>query len=280
MINTTNKTQKTIETFLQTPLTIVLNNNSTFEQIFSDAEDWIFEEGVFRFMLNPVNRRWLFWDSFHNDWEDTGHYAGEVKFIWDGNELLTPKASSSTSDPARDADAKMVVVNDSAQEHPVFANTLIGNERNSDIKIEDTESKGLILQHAGGFSFFAIGKKDAILVNHKSVPQEGVLLHEGDQVTLGETEFYFVNIPKTEETKGIETDDVIIKTKQGKTKTKQQHTLKLQCNNCHTELYEGQKFCTDCGRKIDNEVSKKFCPNCGVEIIKGQKFCTGCGEKL
>ena len=274
------KKQKSIEALLEVPISIVLKREATFKQIFGDIEDWVFEEGIFRFMLNPVNRRWLFWDRFHNDWEDTGYYAGEVKFVWDGNKLLTPKASSSTSDPDREADAKMVVVNDSAKEYPIFANTLIGNERNCDIKIEDTESKGLILQHAGGFSFFAFGKKDVILVNHKLVPQEGVLLHEGDQVTLGKTEFCFVNISKTEETKGVETDDVIIKTKQGKTKIKQQHTLKLQCNNCHTELYEGQKFCTDCGRKIDNEVSKKFCQNCGAEIKKDQKFCTGCGEKL
>lgn len=280
MINSIKKTQKIIEAYLKIPLTDSLNENSSPKEIFGELEEFVFEAGPFLFLLNPINRRWLFWDRFHSDWEDTGYYALEVEFIWDGEKLVSKKNNNPKTSLDFEPIVEMLSINDSSQKYPIFPNTLIGNERNCDIKIEDTNTKALILQHAGGHTFFAIGDRDAILVNHKSVPQEGILLHEGDHVTLGKTEFYFKNIPKPEENKTTEIENVVTKIKPEQTKIKQKHTLNLQCRNCHAELNEGQKFCTACGTKADNPISKMFCPNCGAEIKKGQKFCTGCGEKL
>lgn len=265
--------QKNIEAILGIPLNIVLKREATFKQIFGDFEEWIFEEGIFKFLLNPINRRWLFWDQVHNDWEDTGYYAGEVEFVWDGEKLLTKKISNPNIFHDHSPLAKMIKVDDSTQKYPIFANTLIGNERNSDIKIEDTDIKALILQHAGGHTLFGMGDKGTILINHKSVPQEGILLHDGDQVTLGKAEFNFINISQDEKPKNTET-------KQEQKKTQQKHISKLLCNTCHAELHKGQKFCTACGTKVDSEATKQFCPQCGVEIKKGQNFCTGCGVKL
>ena len=272
--------QNSIEIRLQNPLQTYLKKDDTFQQVFGDLDEWVFQEGIFRFLLNPINRRWLFWDEFHNDWEDTGYYAGEVEFVWDGEKLVSKKVNNPKISPNFEPITEMISVNDSSQKYPIFPNTLIGNERNCDIKIENSDTKALILQHTGGHTFFGIGDRDAILVSHKLVPPEGILLHEGDHVTLGKTEFYFMNIPQHKEAKNTGIDEVVIETKQKQKKIKQKDTTRLQCSNCHAELKEGQKFCTVCGTKVDNEVTKKFCPKCGVEIKKGQNFCTVCGEKL
>ena len=107
-------------------------------------------------------------------------------------------------------------------------NTLIGNERNCDIKIEDSDVKALILQHAGGFTFFALGKKDTTFVNNNIVPQEGVLLDDGDKIVLGETELIFKKISQP----------------------KQELLVKKFCSYCGAKIKEDQKFCTSCGKKL------------------------------
>lgn len=73
-----------------------------------------------------------------------------------------------------------------------------------------------------------------------------------------------------------------------------------RCSNCNKELEENQKFCSECGKPVDDICSKcgailrqgqKYCPECGTaqiiickkcnnEVEKGEKFCSNCGEKI
>lgn len=84
-----------------------------------------------------------------------------------------------------------------------------------------------------------------------------------------------------------------------------QHTAKIVCPNCNSEVPENSRFCLECGTKIEllneNEVicpacgkktnKGKFCMECGASLIakcakcgaelpNGAKFCLECGEKL
>ncbi|MDZ4172640.1 MAG: zinc ribbon domain-containing protein [Methanobacteriaceae archaeon] len=57
----------------------------------------------------------------------------------------------------------------------------------------------------------------------------------------------------------------------------------INCPNCNTEVEPGLKFCTECGKKIDqtNPPSPLTnCPNCNTEVEPGLKFCTECGKKI
>ena len=73
-----------------------------------------------------------------------------------------------------------------------------------------------------------------------------------------------------------------------------------RCSNCNAQLSGNQKFCSECGKPVDDICSncgailrkgQKFCPECGKsqivickkcnkEIEKGEKFCSNCGEKV
>lgn len=60
-----------------------------------------------------------------------------------------------------------------------------------------------------------------------------------------------------------------------------------KCPFCGAEVKKGQKFCTQCGAKlpenlepIQEEQSVKRCPVCGAELKPGAKFCTQCGAKI
>ena len=60
---------------------------------------------------------------------------------------------------------------------------------------------------------------------------------------------------------------------------------------CGAELYEGVRFCYQCGKKVEmiEKVEKEtksieekampnnVCPQCGAQISPGAKFCSGCG---
>ena len=304
MVTKNKNTQNRIEIHLQTPLETVLKKDNTFKQTFGNLKEWIFQEGIFLFMLNPINRRWLFWDSFHNDWEDTGYYAGEVEFVWENEKLLTKEISVPKTILNFDPIAELVTSNDLAQKYPLPANTLIGNERNSDIKIEETDIQALILQHAGGFTFFSLGKKDAIFVNYNTVPQEGVLLHDGDRIILGKTEFNFMNISKSEGDTGLEIEnmktdsevaeleiekeeEIIYKDENASQPASEKREREIaveslvtslnKCPSCGAPVSKNQKFCTNCGYKLPTTM---FCPNCGAEFKAGAKFCTQCGAKI
>ena len=59
----------------------------------------------------------------------------------------------------------------------------------------------------------------------------------------------------------------------------QQQTLSqssfLVCPDCSASVPANQKFCGNCGRKMENK-----CPNCGKTWGLAQKFCGECGAKL
>ncbi len=221
-------TQKNIEFHLQEKLKKSIGKDNTFKDIFGDVKKWIFEEGMFRFILNPISRRWLIWDYFHNEWKDTGYYAGEVEFILDGEKLITRRTNNLKIPLDFEPIAELVNINDSTQKYPILTNTLIGNERNCDIKIDETDINALILQHTGGFTFFALGKKDTTFVNNNIVPQEGILLDDGDKIMLGETKLIFKKISQP----------------------KQEILVKQFCPYCGAKIKENQKFCTSCGKKL------------------------------
>lgn len=46
------------------------------------------------------------------------------------------------------------------------------------------------------------------------------------------------------------------------------------CPNCKAELNEGEKFCSQCGMKLQN-----YCPACGT-AVGNAKFCPNCGKAL
>ena len=58
-----------------------------------------------------------------------------------------------------------------------------------------------------------------------------------------------------------------------------QNTTKKFCPECGTELSEGAKFCSGCGRKVEEEKSGYKCAKCGRELKDNEKFCPDCGTK-
>src|SRR3954464_8228890 len=49
----------------------------------------------------------------------------------------------------------------------------------------------------------------------------------------------------------------------------------MQCPQCQAENPTGQKFCGECGARLEAR-----CSTCGTENPPGQKFCGECGERL
>lgn len=54
----------------------------------------------------------------------------------------------------------------------------------------------------------------------------------------------------------------------------------MKCQNCHSELLEGAKFCTTCGTPVPQTSSVATCRACGAELLPGAKFCTTCGAPV
>lgn len=59
------------------------------------------------------------------------------------------------------------------------------------------------------------------------------------------------------------------------------------CVKCGAVLEEGQKFCTVCGTKVEEEpaapvqhMQSLTCRSCGAALEEGQKFCTKCGTPV
>lgn len=48
----------------------------------------------------------------------------------------------------------------------------------------------------------------------------------------------------------------------------------IKCTYCGTSLSDSEKFCHECGNKVEKTV---FCTNCGNKIEAGYKFCPLCG---
>ena len=51
------------------------------------------------------------------------------------------------------------------------------------------------------------------------------------------------------------------------------------CRNCRKPVKSTEKFCTECGTKVEDEI-KKNCPSCKKPLKGAEKFCTECGAKI
>lgn len=49
------------------------------------------------------------------------------------------------------------------------------------------------------------------------------------------------------------------------------------CPNCGGSVKSGDKFCPECGQKLE---AAAFCPECGAKVGAADKFCTACGKAL
>ena len=60
------------------------------------------------------------------------------------------------------------------------------------------------------------------------------------------------------------------------------------CPKCYAEIPPGTTFCTNCGYRLPQELSREqgqiqpgnTCPNCNSILETGAKFCTTCGYKF
>ena len=56
----------------------------------------------------------------------------------------------------------------------------------------------------------------------------------------------------------------------------------MKCSNCNHPISDGEKFCNNCGQKIECESESnqntKYCSNCGEPIEKDSEFCSRCGR--
>lgn len=53
----------------------------------------------------------------------------------------------------------------------------------------------------------------------------------------------------------------------------------MKCPNCNSENPDSNKFCSECGTKLEVTTSIE-CPNCHSRISSDSKFCSNCGSKL
>ncbi len=53
----------------------------------------------------------------------------------------------------------------------------------------------------------------------------------------------------------------------------------IECPNCHNQVKEGAKFCTQCGTDM-RLIRKIKCRNCKAELPDTTKFCPECGTKI
>ncbi len=62
-------------------------------------------------------------------------------------------------------------------------------------------------------------------------------------------------------------------------KAKTEMSEGCQCKKCDSPTRSGDKFCSTCGDKLENEKLKN-CPRCGNQMPPTAKFCGKCGTKL
>ena len=53
----------------------------------------------------------------------------------------------------------------------------------------------------------------------------------------------------------------------------------MKCSFCGAELGEQEKFCPECGKKVETQ-TVRFCRECGSELKEGTRFCTNCGAEI
>lgn len=55
-------------------------------------------------------------------------------------------------------------------------------------------------------------------------------------------------------------------------------TKKMICPTCGTNIQEGARFCSGCGRPVASATGDALhCASCGAEMAPGEKFCSSCG---
>ena len=60
-----------------------------------------------------------------------------------------------------------------------------------------------------------------------------------------------------------------------------QENTSVNCPNCGSQVAQGMKFCTSCGKIMETLQSEiQICPNCSSNIDGALTFCTKCGAKL
>ncbi len=52
------------------------------------------------------------------------------------------------------------------------------------------------------------------------------------------------------------------------------------CNKCGNQINEGEKFCTQCGEPVIQQVQELICPVCNHKLEDGMIFCSQCGTKV
>jgi len=59
--------------------------------------------------------------------------------------------------------------------------------------------------------------------------------------------------------------------------TPEEEEGELRCPECNAVVRDGDKFCWNCGCKLEFVY---ICPDCGEEVNEGDRFCRHCGAKL
>lgn len=253
---------QTVEHQLKRPLDIYLDKDSTIKEAFGDFNDWTVEQNGLRFFLNPINRRWLYYDFIHEEWKDTKLIAGDT------TDLLERKKGNHGGN--RD-NTTLILHNgrNTKTVFPVEPNTLIGNGRICDIKLSGLDpetSYVLILQHKGGYTLFKLKDHHSILVNGSQASKGGTSITDGDDISIESIDLKFCT-PKSAQT------------------AEPTSTTVFGCRKCGAELSEMIKFCTTCGTPeptkavSEKNIETRICPHSKETRQPHQKFCTNCGDK-
>jgi ribosomal protein L40E len=58
-----------------------IDETKTVKEVFGDWQEWTFQLGLRRFLLNPLTGEWFVCDPVHETWISTEYHTGEVRFI-------------------------------------------------------------------------------------------------------------------------------------------------------------------------------------------------------
>ncbi|WP_250674233.1 hypothetical protein LZ906_006385 [Paraclostridium ghonii] len=75
----------------------------------------------------------------------------------------------------------------------------------------------------------------------------------------------------------IELDKIIYESNLKLKKIQSKNNIKCECGNT---LNDNGKFCSQCGKKIEEEVECEICEFCSSDIREDSKFCVCCGNKV
>lgn len=235
--------QVQIETRLFQPISQPLNSSMTIREVYGEMEEWIFELGSYQLFLNPFIRRWLYYDTIHDSWEDTGYNLGEVKFFLEADELRIEKIPLEDQIVAPQTELKLVAVHGPAEgkEFPLNPQTLMGADEINDIQLHEkdvSDHHAMILKHNKGFSMVVLKREYDTYLNGMQV-RDLVELNEGDSITLGDTTFIVEKTYQDHDSLSMQT-------------TVEKDILnKISCPVCMQKVSAGSRFCSHCGAKLD-----------------------------